>query len=78
MDRLRSLFSKPAPQEKKSDFKIEDDDEDDDSGLVQSLQINLSRLIVYAESADVQLQREVKFIYFSVAYSLHLLSHSLS
>ncbi len=30
-----------------------------DSEFIRSLQVNLSRLIVYAESAEVQLQREV-------------------
>jgi hypothetical protein len=31
----------------------------DESEFIKSLQINLSRLIAYAESADVRLQREV-------------------
>lgn len=57
-----SLFGrKSASQEKKSDFKIEEDEnEEEDSVFVKSLQVNLSRLIAYAESADFTLQREVK------------------
>lgn len=31
-----------------------------DSAFIRSLQLNLSRLIAYAESADVKLQREVR------------------
>lgn len=55
-----SMFKKR--DEKKSDFELEDDEDDEvDSGFTKSLQLNLSRLIVYAESADVKLQREVKF-----------------
>lgn len=53
-----SMFRKK--QDKKSDFELEDDDDAAvDSEFVKSLQLNLSRLIVYAESADVVLQREV-------------------
>jgi hypothetical protein len=53
-----SMFRKK--QDKKSDFELEDDDDAEvDSEFVKSLQLNLSRLIVYAESADVVLQREV-------------------
>lgn len=53
-----SMFRKK--QDKKSDFELEDDDNAEvDSEFVKSLQLNLSRLIVYAESADVVLQREV-------------------
>jgi hypothetical protein len=53
-----SIFRKK--QDKKSDFELEnDDDAEVDSEFVKSLQLNLSRLIVYAESADVVLQREV-------------------
>jgi hypothetical protein len=33
---------------------------DTDSAFIKSLQLNLSRLIAYAESADVKLQREVR------------------
>jgi hypothetical protein len=55
-----SLFKKR--DEKKSDFELEDDEDDEaDTGFTKSLQLNLSRLIVYAESADVKLQREVTF-----------------
>ena len=32
-----------------------------DSAFLRSLQVNLSRLIAYAESADVRLQREVSW-----------------
>lgn len=47
-------------QDKKSDFELEDDDDaETDDGFTNSLKLNLSRLIVYAESADVKLQREV-------------------
>jgi hypothetical protein len=53
-----NLFKKK--QDKKSDFELEDDeDSQQDSGLVKSLQLHLSRLIAYAESADIILQREV-------------------
>lgn len=68
------LFKKKQ-EEKKSDFEIEDDDDEgnvsvnikfdvpvnckSDDSYVQSLRINLTRLIAYAESADVKLQREV-------------------
>ena len=53
-----NMFKKK--QDKKSDFELEDDEDDQpDSGLVQSLQLHLSRMIVYAESADPKLQREV-------------------
>ena len=53
-----NIFKKK--QEKKSDFELEDDEDDQpDSGYVQSLQLHLSRMIVYAESADPKLQREV-------------------
>ena len=55
-----SLFKKR--DEKKSDFELEDDEDGEaDTGFTKSLQLNLSRLIVYAESADVKLQREVTF-----------------
>jgi hypothetical protein len=72
-------FGKKPAQDKKSDFKIEDDDEEGrlsrfstvrnsslmcavvaDSAFLKSLQINLSRLIAYAQSADIGLQREVR------------------
>jgi hypothetical protein len=65
-------------QSKKSDFQIEEDPKQEESGkfvsrwrchylmrnvlggeFIRQLQINLSRLIAYAESADIQLQREV-------------------
>ena len=53
-----SMFRKK--QDKKSDFELEDEDDAEvDTEFVKSLQLNLSRLIVYAESADVVLQREV-------------------
>ena len=53
-----SMFRKK--QDKKSDFELEDEDDAEvDTKFVKSLQLNLSRLIVYAESADVVLQREV-------------------
>lgn len=53
-----NMFNKKK-QDKKSDFVIEDDEKPDDSAFLRSLQVNLSRMIVYAESADVKLQREV-------------------
>jgi hypothetical protein len=63
-----SLFKKR--DEKKSDFELEDDDDDEsDAGFTKSLQLNLSRLIVYAESADVKLQREVTFSLFNILIS---------
>ena len=53
-----SMFRKK--QDKKSDFELEDEDDAEvDTEFIKSLQLNLSRLIVYAESADVVLQREV-------------------
>lgn len=56
-----SMFRKK--QDKKSDFELEDEDDAEvDTEFVKSLQLNLSRLIVYAESADVVLQREVTII----------------
>jgi hypothetical protein len=44
---------------KKSDFEIEENDEEEDNAFIRSLQVNLSRLIAYCESAEVSLQREV-------------------
>jgi hypothetical protein len=58
-----SFFKKK--QEKKSDFELEDDDEQQDEGLVNSLKLHLSRLIAYAESADIKLQREVRIFVFT-------------
>ena len=52
-------FFKGKKDDKKSDFVIEEDAEDAESPFIKSMQVNLSRLIVYAESADVTLQREV-------------------
>jgi len=46
-------------EEKKSDFEIVSDDEEESSDFVESLKVNLTRLIAYAQSADVVLQREV-------------------
>ena len=47
-------------QDKKSDFELEDDDDEPaESPLLKNLQLHLSRMIVYAESADIKLQREV-------------------
>lgn len=50
---------KSKPEEKKSDIEIEYSDDEEDDAYVQQLRVNLSRLIVYAESADHSLQREV-------------------
>ena len=58
---ISSLFGRKKPDAesgKKSDFEIEDPFPED-SAFLQSLQLNLSRLIAYAESADPVLQREV-------------------
>lgn len=44
---------------KKSDFEIEENNDEDDSEFIRSLQVNLSRLIAYCESAEINLQREV-------------------
>lgn len=52
------LFGGKNPS-KKSDFEVEEDDEEKDSGFIKQLQINLSRLIAYCESAELSLQREV-------------------
>lgn len=46
-------------KEEKSDFEIVDDDDDADESYVENLKLNLSRMIVYADSADIKLQREV-------------------
>jgi hypothetical protein len=55
-----SMFGKKAAQEKKNaDFEIEEADEEQDSAFMKSLQVNLTRLIAYAECADAKLQREV-------------------
>lgn len=50
-----------------SESKLREDSKDDivldrspdDDGLTRSLRVHLSRLIAYAESADVTLQRQV-------------------
>ena len=53
-----NMFKKK--QDKKSDFELEDDDDEPaESPLLKNLQLHLSRMIVYAESADIKLQREV-------------------
>ena len=56
------LFGGKKKEDKKgSDFEIEGEEEDEaDAAWCKSLRVNLSRLIVYAESADVRLQREVR------------------
>jgi len=50
-------------EEKGSDFVIEDDDEEDkyqpNSAFMENLRLNMSKMIAYAQSADVVLQREV-------------------
>jgi hypothetical protein len=52
---------KKAPEEAKSDFVIEEDDEDrkPNSAFMENLKLNMSKMIAYAQSADVVLQREV-------------------
>lgn len=50
-------FGGAKKKETKSEFEI--DDAEDESGYVQTLRVNLTRLIAYAESADITLQREV-------------------
>lgn len=52
------LFGKRKEEKKGSDFVIEEE-EDEGDAFVTSLQLNLARLIAYAESADVRLQRDV-------------------
>jgi len=51
------------PSETKSDFVIEDDEEGDaqknSSAFMENLKLNLSKMIAYAQSADIVLQREV-------------------
>ena len=54
---MLNFFTKKKSQDKKSDFEIEEPFPED-SAFLNSLQVNLSRLIFYAESADVSLQRE--------------------
>jgi hypothetical protein len=39
-----------------------------DSAFLKSLQVNLSRLIVYAESADTKLQREVTVLVYTAIF----------
>jgi len=52
-----------APAESKSDFVIEEDDAGDaqksSSAFMENLKLNLSKMIAYAQSADIVLQREV-------------------
>ena len=56
-------FFKKKENEHKSDYVIEyEEDEHDSESYIHSLKINLSRLIIYAESADVKLQREVCYL----------------
>ena len=56
-----NMFKKK--QDKKSDFELEDDDDEPaESPLLKNLQLHLSRMIVYAESADIKLQREVSWL----------------
>jgi len=58
-----SRFFGSRASSKESEFEIEEDtkndDDDDDDNWTNSLKVNLSRLIAYATSADVTLQREV-------------------
>ena len=54
------MFWGKKKTEKKSDFEIEDSDDNEDVEFIKSLRLHLSRLIVYAESADIKLQREVE------------------
>lgn len=57
---ISRLFGTRKREEKKeSDFVIEDDEGDESGTFIESLRKNLTRLIVYAESADVKLQRDV-------------------
>jgi hypothetical protein len=52
--------SKASEDEKGSDFVLEDEEDSvEESAFILSLRLNLVRLIAYAESADVRLQREV-------------------
>ena len=57
---MLNMFKK-KPVEEKSDYVIEEDETnaEDDDRYINSLKINLSRMIHYAESADVKLQKEV-------------------
>ena len=60
---MLSRFFGRRPSSKESEFEIEnskdDCDDDDDDNWTNGLRVNLSRLIAYATSADVTLQREV-------------------
>jgi len=51
------------PAESKSDFVIEEDEganaQKNNSAFVENLKLNLSKMIAYAQSADIVLQREV-------------------
>ena len=54
------MFRKKSSIEEKSDYVLEDEENDeDDEKYVNSLKLNLSRMIHYAESADMKLQKEV-------------------
>jgi len=52
------IFGRRSEEKKGSDFVLEEDDEEN-SAFVSSLRLHLARLIAYAESADVKLQRDV-------------------
>ena len=56
---ISRLFGRKEPERKGSDFVIEDDEVVEESAFVSSLRLHLARLIAYAESADVKLQRDV-------------------
>ncbi len=59
------IFGSKKAEEKKSDFVIESSDEDENdkyqpnSAFMENLKLNMSKMIAYAQSADVVLQREV-------------------
>jgi len=61
---LKRLFgggSKATDDKKGSDFVLEDEEDngEEESAFIESLRLHLVRLIAYAESAEVRLQREV-------------------
>lgn len=62
---MLSRFFGKKKEEAKSDWVIESDDEtetssaDGDSTFMQNLKLNMSKMIAYAQSADIKLQREV-------------------
>ena len=60
---FKRFFGGKKAEAKESEWEIESDDEqektDKESTFMQNLKLNMSKMIAYAQSADVKLQREV-------------------